>query len=212
MNIYPENFRNFPESEKKIWMSVKDWIEEKSSDYEFDNVDYPELYGFKLVSTRRNIAAKKSVSAAKDGTSFTLLVAKFEIIHEKFSRFNKTSRDIKEEFTHFGGYIELKEKELGRAFFRPEGVKGSLSVTLEEISINETISKTHRSWVENKDAFLEKTADKTEALTAILKEYKDLHIEFAGDAILFSTLNPIDEKELDIILNAGIALDKALNS
>lgn len=213
MNIYPENFRNFPESEKKIWMSVKDWIEAKSADYEFDSSAYPDLYSFKLVSTRRNIAAKKSVSVTKDGASFALLVAKFEIVHEKFSRFNKTSRDIKEEFTHFGGYIELKEKEAGRAFFRPESAKGSLSLSLEEIEINETISKTHKTWVENKDVFLGKMSDKIDALTELLKnkENKDLHIEFDGNAILFSTLKPIDEKVLETTLNIGLELDKILN-
>ncbi len=212
MNIYPENFRNFPESEKKIWMSVKDWVEIASADYQFDNTKYPELYSFKLVSNRRNISAKKSITVTKDGTVFTLLVAKFEIVHEKFSRFNKTSRDIKEEFTHFGGYIELKEKELGRAFFRPETVKGSLSVTLEEIEINETIAKTHKVFVENKEAFIEKTAGNMEALTAIIKGNKDLHIEFDGNAILFSTLKPIDEKGLETILQIGLELEKALNS
>jgi hypothetical protein len=210
MNIYPENFRNFPESEKKIWMSVKDWVEAASADYQFDNTAYPELYSFKLVSTRRNIAAKKSITAAKDGASFTLLVAKFEIVHEKFSRFNKTSRDIKEEFTHFGGYMEIKEKEAGRAYFRPESAKGSLSISLDEIEINETISKTHRSWVENSDLFLEKMGDKLDALTEIFKdkENKDLRIEFDGNAILFSTLKPIDDKVLETTLTIGLALDK----
>lgn len=213
MNIYPENFRNFPESEKKIWMSVKDWVEAASADYQFDNTAYPELFSFKLVSTRRNIAAKKSVTVTKDGLTFTLLIAKFEIVHEKFSRFNKTSRDIKEEFTHFGGYIEIKEKEAGRAYFRPESAKGSLSITLEEIEVNETVAKTHRSWVENKDVFLEKMADKVDALTDIFKEKenKDLHIEFDGNAILFSTLKPIDEKVLDATLTMGLRLEQIFN-
>lgn len=213
MNIYPENFRNFPESEKKIWMSVKDWVEAASADYQFDNTAYPELFSFKLVSTRRNIAAKKSVTVTKDGSTFTLLIAKFEIVHEKFSRFNKTSRDIKEEFTHFGGYIEINEKEAGRAYFRPESAKGSLSITLEEIEANETIAKTHRCWVENKDVFLEKMGDKVEAFTEIFKEKenKDLHIEFDGNAILFSTLKPIDAKVLETTLTIGLKLNQILN-
>lgn len=211
MNIYPENFRNFPESEKQIWMSFKDWVEEVSSDYEFDNTPYPELYDFKLVSSRKNIAAKKSLQVKADGASFTLLVAKFEIIHEKFSRFNKTSRDIKEEYTHFGGYIELKDKEFGRAFFRPEAVKGSLSVTLTETEISDAISKTHRVFVENEEAFKQKIADSADELAAILKERKLLNIEFSGNAILFSNLKPIDKDGLVAIVNAGLQLDKALN-
>lgn len=211
MNIYPENFRNFPENEKKIWMSVKDWVEALSNDYNFDAAPYPQLYNFKLVSSRKNIAAKKSVSVAKDGASFILLVAKFEIVHEKFSRFNKTSRDIKEEFTHFGGYIELKDKELGRAFFRPAATKGSLSVTLEEIEINETITKTHRQFVENKDNFLSKLGDRVDGLTEALKGNKDINIEFAEDAILFSTLKPIDDKELQTTVDVGLQLDRVLN-